>query len=152
MSGKGIIDSLLPASDAIFGIRDSIGAVIKPVFLVTRSWYTDEDLTVASSQVGEGFGDDKEVPLLPSPRLKNFAQDIRLKEGGSIKAGDIILSNVSKNSYDESDLDASVSDANVEKLYRVGDKIYQVINIYEKYVSWNVQLRELTNQARYING
>lgn len=145
----GVIDSLLPAIDSILGVRDQIGAVIKPVSLVTRTWYTDIGLTTPSSQIGEGYAKDTVVRMSPSPGLKNFAQDIRLREGGSVKNSDIILSNVSKNSYSEAQLDGTSSSVNVEKLYLVGDKLYQVINVAEKYVTWDVQLRELTNQTRY---
>jgi hypothetical protein len=137
----GVIDSLMPAIDSILGVRDSIGAVIQPVFLVTRTW--------SGSTIGEGVAHDAEAQMLPSPGLKDFSQDIRLREGGSVKQGDIILTNVSKNSYKEADLDGSSSKANVEKLYRVGAKLYQVINVAEKYVTWDVQLRQLSNQTRY---
>jgi len=138
----GIIDSLLPAVDSILGVRDSAGAVIQPVFFVTRTW--------SGTQVGDGTAKDVEVQMLPSPGLKNFAQDIRLKEGGAVKAGDIILTNVSKNKFKEPDLDGSSPALNVEKFFRVGAKIYQVINVAEKYVTWDVQIRELTNQVRYV--
>lgn len=137
----GVIDSLLPAIDSILGVRDQIGAVIQPVYLVTRTW--------SGTQVGDGAATDTEAQLLPSPGLKNFAQDIRLREGGAVKQSDIILTNVSKNSYTEAQLDGSSTGQNVEKFYRVGAKLYQVINVTEKYVTWDVQLRELTNQTRY---
>jgi hypothetical protein len=146
---SGVIASLLPAIDSILGVRDQIGAVIKPVYLVTRTWYTDVGYTTPASQIGEGYAKDVQVQMLPSPGLKNFAQDIRLREGGSVKSGDIILTSVSKNSYTEAQLDGSSALPNVEKLYLVGAKLYQVINVAEKYVTWDVQLRELTNQTRY---
>lgn len=137
----GVITSLLPAIDSILGVRDQIGAVIQPVYLVTRTW--------SGTQVGEGTAVDTEAQMLPSPGLKNFAQDIRLREGGSVQAADIVLHNVSKNSYTEAQLNGTSPGANVEKFYRVGAKLYQVINVTEKYVTWDVQLRELTNQTRY---
>jgi hypothetical protein len=146
---SGIIDSLLPAIDSILGVRDSAGAVIDPVYLVTRTWYADSGHTTPSTEVGAGYAVDVEAQMLPSPGLKNYSQDVRLREGGTVKAGDIILTNVSRNSYTEAQLDGSSATVNVEKLYRVGAKIYQVINIVKKYVTWDVQLRELTNQARY---
>lgn len=138
----GLIDSLLPVVDGILGIRDSLGAVIDPVFIVTRTW--------SGTEMGDGVAKDTEAQILPSPGLKKYAQDVRLREGGAIKAGDIFLIDVSRNKYGEKDLDATTDANNIERLYRVGDKIYQVINIEKKYVTWNVQLRELTNQQRYV--
>lgn len=138
----GIISDLLPAIDSILGVRDDIGAVIQPVYFVTRTW--------SGGAIGEGTPTDAEVQMLPSPGLKNFSHDVRLREGGVIKAGDIILQNVSKNSYNEAELDGTSSGDGVEKLYRVGEKLYQVINVVEKYVTWDVQLRALSNQRRYV--
>lgn len=138
---SGLIDTLLPNIDAVLGVRDSAGVSYKAVYVVTRTW--------SGTQVGDGTPVDTKSQMLPSPGLKNFAQDIRLREGGSVKSSDIILTNVSKNKYKESDLDATSPGNNVEKLYLVGDKLYQVINIAEKPVTFDVQIRELSNQTRY---
>lgn len=147
---NGIVSALLPSVDAILGVRDSIGAIIQPVYFVTRTWYKDKDLQFPSSEVGVHFAKDSvAVQLLPSPGMKTFAQDVRLREGGAVKAGDIILKDVSKNAYKEADLDGSTSAENIEKFYLIGAKLYQVINVTEKYVTFNVQVRELTNQTRY---
>lgn len=137
----GVVDSLLPAIDSILGVRDQIGAVIQPVYVVIRTW--------SGSQVGDGTAVDTKDQIYPTPGLKNFAQDIRLREGGSVKAGDIILVGVSKNLYTEEMLDGSTDTPNIEKFFLVGAKLYQVINVVEKYVTWDVQLRELSNQTRY---
>lgn len=138
---SGIIASLLPAIDSILGVRDQVGAVIQPVSLVTRTW--------SGLAVGDGTAVDTVVQMLPSPGLKNFSQDIKLREGGAVKSGDIILTSVSKNSYTLVQLDGTSPAQNIEKLYLVGAKLYQVINVMEKYVTWDVQLRELSNQTRY---
>jgi hypothetical protein len=138
---EGIIDSLLPAIDSILGVRDSAGAVIDKVYIVTRTW--------SGSQIGDGTAVDTERQMLPSPGLKNYSQSLRLREGGSVKAGDIILTNVSRNSFSEQDLDGSTPTQNIERFFRVGEKLYQVISIVKKYVTWDVQIRELSNQTRY---
>ena len=138
----GIRDALIPSIDSILGVRDAIGAVIDPVYFVTRTW--------SGSQMGEGTPQDSETQMLPSPGLKTYHKDVRLREGGAIQAGDIFLIDVSQNKYTEQDLDATSPANNVEKLYRVGDKLYQVIQVSKKYVTWDVQLRELTNQQRYL--
>lgn len=149
MSCKGIRESLLPSVDSILGIRDQIGATIKTVYVVTRTWYNEPQFTTPATQIGEGYAVDNESQLYPTPRIKDLSQDIRLREGGTVKQGDIILMGVSRNSFAEMDLDGSSPSGNVEKLYRVGDKLYQVINVVENLLTWNVQLRELTNQTRY---
>jgi hypothetical protein len=137
----GIVDAMLPASDAILSIRDNIGAIIHIVSFVTRTW--------SGVEVGQGTAKDVVVQMKPTPGIKSYDQDIRLKEGGSIKAGDIILKSVSRHLFKETDLDGSSPAQNIEKFFLVGAKLYQVISLTESYVTWNVQLRELTNQARY---
>lgn len=149
MPNQGLIASLLPAIDSILGVRDQIGAVLQPVYFLTRTWYLDQQLTQPSDQVGNGYAKDTVVQMLPSPGIKNFSQDIRLREGGAVAAGDIILTDVSKNSYTSDQLRGLPGVANIEKLYLVGTKVYQVINVVEKYVTFDVQVRELSNQTRY---
>ncbi len=145
----GIDSAILQGVDSILGIRDAIGAIIKPIFFVTRTFYKDAGKTVPATQPEGSNAKDVVVQVLPTPGMKQFNQDIRLREGGSIKAGDIILKGISKNLFKEKDLDGSTSAKNIQKLYLIGDKLYQVINVYEKHVTFNVQVRELTNQARY---
>lgn len=140
----GLIDGLLTGIDSILSIRDTAGAVIDPVYFVTRTW--------SGTEIGDGTVVDTEVQMLPSPGLKDYGQDLRVREGGSIKSGDIILKDVSRNKFKESDLDGKSPSRNIEKFFRVGDKLYQVINITKSYVTWDVQIRELTNQTRYTNG
>lgn len=144
----GIIQGMLKGIDGVLGARDAVGAVIQPIFLLTRTWYVDAELTTAAGQP-EGFAKDSAVQVLPSPGMKQFSQDIRLREGGSIKAGDIILTDISKNRYKESDLDGSTSAENIQILFKIGVKIYQVINVTQSYVTFSVQVRELTNQENY---
>jgi hypothetical protein len=143
----GIIKALLPQIDTILSIRDQIGAIIEPVSFVTRTWYKDEAKTTLAN-APEGYFSTAFERLLPTPKIVNFSQDVRLREGGAIKAGDIVLQSISKNKFSRSELDGTSTAPNIERLYAIGDKIYQVINVTEKYVTWNVQLRELTNQER----
>jgi hypothetical protein len=145
----GIDQAMLKGIDACLGVRDAVGAVIEPVFFLTRTWYSDVGKTTPAT-APEGYATDSApVQLFPSPGMKDFSQDVRLREGGVVKAGDIILTGVSKNKYQQSDLDGSVSAPNIQKFYLIGVKLYQVINVTEKHVTFNVQVRELTNQTRY---
>jgi hypothetical protein len=146
---KGLIDSLLPVTDSILGVRDSIGAVIKPVYFFTRTWFSDSGKTTPATQP-EGFATDATpVQMLPSPQIVDLSQDIRLKEGGAVKAGDIILKGISRSKFVIGDLDGTTPGRNIEKFFLVGVKLYQVINVKESYLTFSVQLRELTNQTRY---
>ena len=144
----GIDSAILKGIDSILGIRDSVGAVIQPVYFVTRTWFENLELSKVATQP-EGFAKDSVTQLLPSPGLKEYSQDIRLREGGTVKAGDIILKGISKNKFKESDLDGSSSSANIQKFYLIGVKLYQVINVTQKHVTFSVQVRELSNQTRY---
>jgi hypothetical protein len=144
----GIIDALLPNINAILSVRDSVGAVIEPIYFVTRTWYQDSGFTTPAT-LPEGYARDNVVQMLPTPGMRNFSQDIRLKEGGAIKSGDIILKNVSKQSFKITDLDGTLLGSGAQLLYKIGTKIYQVINVTEKYVTWDIQVRELTNQTTY---
>ncbi len=149
MGCPGAIDAaMLKSIDAILGVRDAVGAVIQPVYIVTRTWFTDVGLTTAATQP-EGYAKDLVVQLLPSPGMKSFSQDVRLREGGAVKAGDIILKSVSKNKFKESDLDGSTSAPNIQIFFAIGAKLYQTINVTQKHVTFDVQVRELTNQTRY---
>lgn len=146
----GIIASLLGSVDSILGVRDNMGAATQPIHIVTRTWYADAGFTTNATQVGEGYPKDTQVALLPSPGIKNFSQNIHLREGGAVQQGDIILANVSKNKYPTKDsLMNTTAQPNVELFYLVNDKLYTVINVAEKYITWDVQIRELSNQTRY---
>lgn len=145
MSCPGLIAGLLPGIDAALGVRDSIGAVIQPVSLVTRTYFLDLEKTRPAG-APEGFMLEQIERVLPSPRIVSFSQDIRLREGGAIKAGDVQLKGISKNKYRLPQLDGTTSAPNVLRLYQIGAKLYQVINVTEQYVTWDVMLRELTNQ------
>jgi hypothetical protein len=132
-----IVSDLLGDVDSILSVRDQIGAALKPVYLVTRTW--------SGSELGEGTASVTKTQMLPSPRVVEFKHDLRLVEGGFVKAGDILLKMVSKQSYaTESLLDGTSNVANVEKLYEVGGILYRPINVREKHVTWTVLLRRLS--------
>lgn len=137
----GVIDSF-KNTDKILGIRDKIGAVLKPVSIVSRTW--------SGIQVGEGEPVDSVVRLLPSPRVVDFTHDLRIQPGGSVQQGDILLKGISKESHPkQSELDGTSDKKNVEKFYLVGERLYQAISVREKYLTWNVQVRELSHQERF---
>jgi hypothetical protein len=141
MENCNLIEDLKDCVDDILGIRDQIGAVLDPVYLVTRTWI--------GARPGDGSFIDSEVQVLPSPYIVDLSHNLNIKESGSIKQGDILLKNVSKNSYQtEGILDGSSDAKNIEKLYRIGEYLYQVIKIKNNYVTWDIQVRRLSDQRR----
>ena len=139
---NSIIDSLMPAIDSILGVRDTIGAALKPVYFVTRVW--------SGSEPGDGIAFDIATQMLPSPQIVDLSHNMRLIEGGGVKQGDIMLKLISKNSYPSIDFIWRKSLArNTELFYQVGDYLYQVINVVEKHLTWDAQLRMLSDQTRY---
>lgn len=137
---KGVVQGVLENVNDILGLRDSLGAGLKDVFLVTRTW--------SGTEIGDGTKTDAKVKMLPSPRVVEFKHDMRLVEGGFVKAGDVLLKMVSKQTYPtENLLDGTSADPKIEKLYEVGGVLYRVINVREKHVVWNVLLRRLSQQS-----
>ncbi len=133
----GLIDDLIPNVDAILGIRDDLGVALKPVYLVTRTW--------TGSEVGDGTSTDVRTRMLPSPRVVEFKNDFKTREGGTVKAGDIMLKMVSKQTYTlVSELDCSSDSPSVEKFYELGTEKYRPIGFTEKHITWNVVLRRVS--------
>lgn len=139
MSGK-LIKCLSKASDCILGVRDNVGAALKEVFIVTRTWSGDRP--------GNGQPEDEVCQLLPTPRIVDYSHSIRLQEHGAVKQGDIILKGISKHKYPNEDtVRGKTSERNVEIFYRLGDdELYKVIEVVEKHLTWNVQIRRLSAQ------
>ena len=134
---KGVLDNV----NSILGLRDELGAALKPVYIITRSW--------SGSELGDGDPTESRIQMLPSPRVVEFKHDVRLVEGGNVKAGDILLKQVSKQTYThENQLDGSSCNQTTEMLYEVGGILYRVINVRERHVTWNVLLRRLSNPTR----
>lgn len=139
----GVISDLIPSVDEILGIRDDLGVALKEVWMVTRTW--------SGSEIGVGTFTEVRVRMLPSPRVVEFSQDLRIKEGGSVRAGDIQLKMVSKESYStEASVDCSSNTANVEKFYEVGGIVYRPISITEKHLTWTILLRRVSDQSRSL--
>lgn len=142
MSCPGLLDGLRANIDSILGVRDSIGATFKTVSILTRTW--------SGTRVGDGSARDSVVLVSPTPQVTEYGNDVRIQEGGAVKQGDNLVKGISKQSYPlESDIDGSSTDPLVEKFYLLDDKVYTVINVKEKYLTWDVLLRERSDQTRY---
>lgn len=135
-----IVDDILPDTDDLLSIRDDIGAALKEVYIVTRTWSGEE--------LGAGQPSEIKERMLPSPHIVEFSHSLRIREGGAVKQGDILLKMVSKNKYPNlSDVDLSGLPLNVEKLYEVGGKLYRPISVTERYVTWRVLLRPISSKG-----
>ena len=135
----GIVEDILSITDDILGLRDDLGAKKSNVYILTRTWLEE--------RVGKGEYSDETAQILPTPYLVDLSHDKRLRQGGNIKQGDILVKHISKQSYpNESDINCKDADKMVEKFYVIDGCRYRVISIVQDYVYWNVQLRK-TNAA-----
>lgn len=134
----GIVEDILSITDDLLGLRDELGATKHLVYIVTRTW--------AGDRVGRGEKTDVAVQILPTPFLVDYSHSLKLQEGGKVKQGDVFAKHISKQSYpNESDIDCSSSAKNIEKFYKIDNRLYNVIYVKSDYVYWNIQLRK-TNE------
>lgn len=144
MSGNGsnglIDDCILDGIDCALEARDDLGAIKAKVYIVTRVWSGD--------QVGRGDYTDTSKQVYPSPEIVDFSHDLRVKEGGTVKSGDILLKSISRKRYSEYDLDLSIADNQryIEKFYCICDKLYEVVNVKMQYATWDVLIRRISVQ------
>jgi hypothetical protein len=144
---SGIIDSLKDCSDSILGIREKIGADLHKVYLVRRTW--------TGEAVGAGECSETCEKLEPTPAVKDLSNDHRVKEGGAVQNGDLLIQQISKHRYpNKCDIDGTSGDNNIEVFYKINDVFYVVINVVEKYIVWDVQVRRRSDQrsAEVLNG
>jgi hypothetical protein len=134
-----LVSDLISGLDDLLGIRDDLGAALKNVYIVTRTW--------TGSEVQDGTYSDAHEQVLPSPRVVEFMNEFVIKEGGAVQQGDILLTGISKESYPTQGLiDCTSIAANQERFYKVGTHLYRVIMVKEKLLTWKVQLRKVTKQ------
>jgi len=133
----GIIDDLLPITNDILGVRDDIGAVIHPIYLVTRTW--------SGSSVGDGTATDTQLQVLPTPSIQAISHNLPALQAGVYQVGDLILKHISKQNFPLEDVVACKSTSvKVEKFYKINNKFYQVISVKESYVTWEVHIRKVS--------
>lgn len=129
----GIVDDVLSISNDILGLRDELGAIKHHIFILERKW---------TEERGKGKFTDTKTQILPTPYLVDYSHDLRLKESGLIKQGDLILKMISKKTYKKDQIDCSVLDNKTEKYYLIENNLYEVVGITEDYVTYNVQIRK----------
>jgi len=132
--------SLLGCLDSVLGVRGDIGADLKSISIVTRTW--------SGKAPGDGVAHDETEEVHPVPGIRDHSHDIRLLQAGAVMQGDLILTSLSKNRYPTQDLiDCRVDERNIEKFYQVGEFLYRVIHVKERLVTWDVQVRRLSAQG-----
>lgn len=134
-------DLISPDLDEILAVREQLGADIAKVSLVTRTW--------SGTQAGDGEPTEVEEEMHPAPRCVDLSHNLRLLSGGAVEQGDLILKMISKNKYPlKTDINAQSANPLEERFYRVNGADYRVINVVEQFVTWDVQIRRLSNQTR----
>ena len=136
----GIVDSLIGIADSLYGVRDAVGANIELTYLVTRTW--------SGAVPGDGTYIDDIVQLLPSPGIKQLKADWKAREAGLMELGDTMLTGISKQShFERSSIDCTSELPNVERFYKISNKLYSVVSVEDHYISWDVRIRKLANQG-----
>lgn len=129
-----IVDDVLSQTTGILSLRDKIGAVKEPVYILTRKW-------VDKKGMGQYF--DTTETIYPTPYVVDYSHKLGVREGGAVRQGDILLKTISKQKYtEESMIDCSVTDDKTEKFYMIKNRLYEVISVTQEYVYWNVQIRK----------
>jgi hypothetical protein len=138
----GIVDDVLKNVDSILGLRDDLGAIKHPIYILTREW--------SGNEPGSGTPTDSTQQVLPTPYLVDLSHSLRLREGGNLKQGDLLLKMISKKTYNEKQINCSVENQNQERWYYINGLLYEVISITEEYVYFNVQVRKASKQKTYL--
>ncbi len=110
------------------------------VYILTRTW--------SGVRIGNGVKTDTTVEVSPVPYIKTYDLDIRLRVGGVIKAGDIIIKYMSKDDYpDLSFLETVTNIRNVQKFYKIDNKLYTAVGTSDGYAYWNIHLRKTNKKV-----
>ena len=138
-----MIEGLKDCSDSILGIRDGIGANLKKIYFVKRYWDGGEP--------GEGPFRDSESLMLDTPRIVDLSLNFRALEGGNVKQGDLLLKMVNKNRYPDKCVFGPTTNNRSEEIFlKIGDILYTVITVRERYLQWDIQVRPLSSQRRRL--
>lgn len=130
--------------DQILSLRDQIGAVKTPVYIMTRVW---------ADKKGVGNFVDTFVQVLPSPRIVTFEHSSRIREGGTIQQGDILLKGIAQNLYPTREtVDCSVDSDKLERWYWMNGWLYEVKSAEQKYVTWNVLITKTSKNRVEMPG
>lgn len=140
--GDLIDDCLLDGIECALEARDDVGAIKAKVYMVTRIW--------TGSNVGEGEYSDSTEQMLPSPGIQEYSHDLRVKPGGTVQAGDILLKSISRRKYTREQLELQIpgNQQYMEKFYKVCGKIYEAVSVKMNYATYDVLIRLIQGQQQ----
>ena len=131
-----LIDGLRDCIDCILDIPASLGLVIHPVSMVERSW--------SGGELGKGQSSEVVKRMSPQPEIVDYSHSFRLEQNGAYQQGDLLLRRISKNQFKtESELLTTTKARNKERFYLIGSKRYNVVNVREELLWWEVQVRKM---------
>lgn len=136
-----IDECILDCVDDALGIRNDLGLYKACVSIVTREW--------SGEHVGRGTHSDTEEAMRPMPDIREYSHDLRVKEGGTIQGGDILLRGVSMKSYTEDQMNLKVEKPYIEKFFKIGGSLYESISVTKKYATMDVLIRKISEKADY---
>jgi len=133
-----LISDLTAVADDILGVRDTVGANLYPIYIVTRTW--------SGAEPGLGTAVDVAVLMVPTPAVQDFSHKWQDLAGGNVQQGDLLLKYISKGAYPlESTVRLASTTRSVEKFYKINAHFYSVVSVTEKYIYWNVQIRKVAH-------
>lgn len=148
-----LVSELISSLDSVLKIREDLGAEKHFVYILKRENPAPKEL--------EGFGekgqikDILELKIFPSPRIMDYSHSLRLKEGGNIRQGDLVLKMISKNQYKKEDIDLSLKSGEskeIQRYYYINKEIYNLISITEDHCWFNIQVRKVSDSKVYLSG
>jgi hypothetical protein len=137
-----LVQDILEIVDDILGIRDELGALKHPIYILTRNW---------EGQKGLGTPTDTIEQVLPTPNLVNFSLEQDPNEVGKVAQGQILLKMISKNKYTEKQINGSVDNPeSQDRWYYINGQLYEVVSVTEEYVYFNVLLKKTVKNKVYL--
>ena len=131
-----LIEGLKDCIDCILSIPESLGLVLHPVSIVERTW--------SGGELGKGQSSEVLKRMDPQPEILDYSHNFKLEQNGAYQQGDLLLRRISKNQFKhEADLLTTTKHRSKERFYLVGSKRYNVINVREELLWWEVQVRKM---------
>ena len=133
MSGN-IIDRFRARSSKFYSIRERVGYLQK-VYILTRTW---------ANAIGSGNYTDSVVRVVPTPGISNLEHRRMVTSHGETSGGDIHLTGIAYDLYDEQKLGNVPTSKKQEKFFLINGKTYVTVSIDQRASSWSVVLKKAT--------
>ena len=120
-----------------------LGLNVHEVGLFKRKW--------SEGKIGKGQPSDSLDLFSPQPRLSKIKLRWGIREGGTVKQGDLLVKLLTKATYpNESQINAASDDELEEIYYYVNGDLYEVIEVDEKLLYWNVTIRKTKKRELFL--